>query len=187
MDLEQDSVNISIDVDPSKTNAIGQLCQRLLETQKDIEGTEKKLKELKSLEREFSEVLIPEAMQAAGMEDFKCSEEYGGARVKVSDFISAKIKVSDQEKALDWLRENGAGHLIKNTVSVDFDTSEDAEAQNFVADLQARNFNCKQKQGVHANTLSAYVREEFRNGRMVDTKLLGVYQAKQTKLILPEN
>ena len=51
MNLEQDSVNISIDVDPSKTNAIGQLCQRLLETQKDIEGTEKKLKELKSLER----------------------------------------------------------------------------------------------------------------------------------------
>ena len=43
MDLEKDSVNISIDVDPSKTNAIGQLCQRLLDTQKEIQRIEEEI------------------------------------------------------------------------------------------------------------------------------------------------
>ena len=76
--------------------------------------------------------------------------------------------------------------MIKNTVSVDFDTNEDTEAQNLVEDLQQRNMDCKQKQGVNTQTLSAYVREEFRNGRSVDLDLLGVYQCKKTKLTLPE-
>ncbi len=186
IDLEKDSVNISIDVDPSKTNMIGQLCQKLLDTQKEIQRIEEQTKELKKVERELSEISIPEAMQAAGMDDFKCTEEYGGARVKVTDFITARIKASNQDEALDWLRDNGAGHLIKNTVSVDFDTNEDLEAQNFVQDLQQRNMNCKQKQGVHTQTLSAYVREEISNGRSVDLDLLGVYQSKKTKLTLPE-
>tara|TARA_R100000995_G_scaffold84919_1_gene65838 strand:+ start:1808 stop:2383 length:576 start_codon:yes stop_codon:yes gene_type:complete len=186
MDLEKDSVNISIDVDPSKTNKIGQLCQKLSDTQKKIQGLEEETKELKKLERELSEISIPEAMEEAGMEDFKCSEEYGGARVKVTDFITARIKASNLEEGLTWLRDNGAGHMIKNTVSVDFDTNEDIEAQNLVEDLQQRNMDCKQKQGVNTQTLSAYVREEFRNGRSVDLDLLGVYQCKKTKLILSE-
>ena len=186
MDLEKDSVNIRIDVDPSKTNKIGQLCQKLLDTQKDLQRTEEQSKELKKVEKELSEISIPEAMREAGMDDFKCSEEYGGARVKVADFITARIKASTQDEALDWLRENGAGHMIKNTVSVDFDTNEDTEAQNLVEDLQQRNMDCKQKQGVNTQTLSAYVREEFRNGRSVDLDLLGVYQCKKTKLTLPE-
>ena len=187
IDLEKDSVNIRMDVNPLKTNKIGELCQRLLDTQKEIQLKEEQAKELKKVERELSEVSIPEAMQEAGMDDFKCTEEYGGARVKVTDFITARIKASNQDEALNWLRDNGAGHLIKNTVSVDFDTNEDLEAQNFVKDLQSRNFDCKQKQGVHTQTLSAYVREEIGNGRSVDLDLLGVYQTKKTKLTLPEN
>lgn len=186
MDLEKDSVEISISVDSEKTNDIGQLCQKLLDAQEDIQRTEEQLKEKKKVEKELSEISIPEAMRIAGMDDFKCSEEYGGARVKVSDFITARIKASSQEEALSWLRDNGAGHLIKNTVSVDFDTNEDTEAQHFVQDLQQKNMNCKQKQGVNTQTLGAYVREEIRNGRSVDLDLLGVYQAKKTKLILPE-
>lgn len=186
IDLEKDSVEVSISVDPEKTNRIGQLCQKLSDTQKDIQRTEEQLKEKKKVERELSEISIPEAMREAGMDDFKCSEEYGGARVKVSDFITARIKASNQEEALQYLRDNGAGHLIKNTISVDFDTNEDTEAQNFVQDLQARSMNCKQKQGVHTQTLGAYVREEIKNGRYVDLNLLSVYQSKQTKLILPE-
>ena len=186
MDLEKDSVKIKIDVDPSKTNLIGKLVQKLSDTQKKIQGLEEETKELKKLERELSEISIPEAMEEAGMEDFKCSEEYGGARVKVTDFITARIKASNLEEGLTWLRDNGAGHMIKNTVSVDFDTNEDTEAQNLVEDLQQRNMDCKQKQGVNTQTLSAYVREEFRNGRSVDLDLLGVYQCKKTKLILSE-
>jgi len=186
MDLEKDSVKIKIDVDPSKTNLIGKLVQKLSDTQKDLQRTEEQSKELKKVEKELSEISIPEAMREAGMDDFKCSEEYGGARVKVTDFITARIKASTQDEALEWLRENGAGHMIKNTVSVDFDTNEDTEAQNLVEDLQQRNMDCKQKQGVNTQTLSAYVREEFRNGRSVDLDLLGVYQCKKTKLTLPE-
>ena len=158
----------------------------LSDTQKDLQRIEEQSKELKKVEKELSEISIPEAMREAGMDDFKCSEEYGGARVKVTDFITARIKASTQDEALDWLRENGAGHMIKNTVSVDFDTNEDIEAQNLVEDLQQRNMDCKQKQGVNTQTLSAYVREEFRNGRSVDLDLLGVYQCKKTKLTLPE-
>ena len=110
IDLEKDSVEVSISVDPEKTNRIGQLCQKLSDTQKDIQRTEEQLKEKKKVERKLSEISIPEAMREAGMDDFKCSEEYGGARVKVSDFITARIKASNQEEALQYLRDNGAGH-----------------------------------------------------------------------------
>ena len=186
MDLEKDSVKIKIDVDPSKTNLIGKLVQKLSDTQKKIQGLEEETKELKKLERELSEISIPEAMREAGMDDFKCSEEYGGARVKVTDFITANIKAANAEKAFEWLRENGAGDMIKNTVSVKFDTNEDEEAQKFVENLQKNNQGFTQKTAVNHQTLSGYVRDEFRNGRSVDLDLLGVYQCKKTKLILSE-
>ena len=186
MDLEKDSVKIKIDVDPSKTNLIGKLVQKLSDTQKDLQRIEEQSKELKKVEKELSEISIPEAMREAGMDDFKCSEEYGGARVKVADFITANIKAANAEEAFEWLRENGAGDMIKNTVSVKFDTNEDKEAQKFVENLQKNNQDFTQKTAVNHQTLSAYVREEFRNGRSVDLDLLGVYQCKKTKLTLPE-
>tara|TARA_R110000751_G_scaffold287886_1_gene392803 strand:- start:62 stop:628 length:567 start_codon:yes stop_codon:yes gene_type:complete len=185
IDLENDSVNLKISVNPEQLKDIGQLVEKLLDTQKNLQRIEEESKELKKVERELSEISIPEAMQAAHCDEYKCSEEHGGARIKITDFITARVKKDDDE-ALDWLRENGAGQLIKNTVSVDFDLNEDSEAQGLIEDLQQRNMNCKQKQGVHSGTLSAWVREEFMNGRSVNLDLLNVYQCKKTKLTIQE-
>ena len=118
-------------------------------------------------------------MQAAGLSMIKLEN---GVSVDVRPFYAAKIPASKQEEAFEWLRENGAGGLIKNIVSLNFGKSEDQEASNLVEDLKTRGYAVDQKMKVEPMTLKAYVKERIQNGQKIDMELFGVYIANKTKL-----
>mgnify|MGYP003124720083 CR=1 FL=1 len=176
MDLEAES---TVTVDTAATKDIAESCNKLLETQNEVQKVEDKLKKLKETERELSEMTIPSAMQAAGLSMLKLEN---GVTVDVRPFYAAKIPASKQEEAFEWLRENGAGGLIKNIVSLNFGKSEDQEASNLVEDLKTRGYAVDQKMKVEPMTLKAYVKERIQNGQKIDMELFGVYIASKTKL-----
>ena len=88
MDLEAES---TVTVDTAATKDIAESCNKLLETQNEVQKVEDKLKKLKETERELSEMTIPSAMQAAGLSMLKLEN---GVTVDVRPFYAAKIPAS---------------------------------------------------------------------------------------------
>ena len=176
MDLEAES---ALSVDTGKLKDISKSCNKLLETQKEIEKTEEVLKHLKEEEKTISEEVIPNLMQEAGVSMIKTED---GKTVKVSQFYAARIPESKRDEAFDWLRENDAGDMIKNIVSLNFGKSEDAVATALVEELVERKLNVAQKMKVEPMTLKSYVKTEIEKGRSVPMDLFGVYVANKTTI-----
>ena len=181
MDLEAESI---VTVDTGMSSDIAESCNKLLETQKQIESTEEELKKLKDVETTLSEQTIPNLMQQAGVELIKLE---GGISVEVKPFYSARIPASKSEEAFQWLRDNGHGDLIKNQVSLEFGMKQDNEAKSIVEELKSKGLPVKQKTTVHPSSLRGFVREQIQDlGKDVPADLFGTYVANKTKITTKE-
>tara|TARA_R110000787_G_scaffold27538_1_gene76138 strand:+ start:2969 stop:3514 length:546 start_codon:yes stop_codon:yes gene_type:complete len=174
MDLEAES---TITVDTVMTNDIATSCNKLIETQNEVAKFEEQLKKLKETEREYSEQTIPNLMQQAGVRTLKLTD---GTSIEVKPYYAAKIPVSKQEEAFDWLRSNGFGDLIKNNVTLQFGKSQDGEASDLVGELKSKGHNVSQKMKVEPMTLKAFVKEQIQNGKDVPMETFGVYTSNRT-------
>ena len=83
MDLEQLSKNITIDTSVSQD--IAELCNKLLDIQKEVTTLEDKLKKKKEEELKLSESDIPNLMQKAGV-----------AQIKLTHGSSVEIKTNNR-------------------------------------------------------------------------------------------
>ena len=181
MDLEAESI---VRIDVAMSSDITNSCNKLLETQKQIESAEEELKKLKDVETTLSEQTIPNLMQQAGISMLKLAD---GSSVEVKPFYSARIPASKSEEAFEWLRENGHGDLIKNQVSLEFGMKQDNEAKSIVEELKSKGLPVKQKTTVHPSSLRGFVREQIQDlGKDVPAELFGTYVANKTKITTKE-
>ena len=180
MDLEAES---AITVDTAVSSDIAKSCNKLLETQKEIDKLEDKLKTFKTTETTLSEQTIPNLMQQAGVSLIKLKD---GSSVEIKPFYAARIPSSKVEEAFEWLRTNGHGDLIKNNVMLTFGRNQDNEAKSLVVELREKGHNVKQAEKVEPMTLKAFVKEQIQNGKNVPADLFGVYVASKTKITTKE-
>ena len=180
MDLEAES---AITVDTAVSSDIAKSCNKLLETQKEIDKLEDKLKTFKTTETTLSEQTIPNLMQQAGVSLIKLKD---GSSVEIKPFYAARIPSSKVEEAFEWLRTNGHGDLIKNNVMLTFGRKQDNEAKSLVAELREKGHNVKQAEKVEPMTLKAFVKEQIQGGKNVPADLFGVYVASKTKITTKE-
>ena len=180
MDLEAES---AITVDTAVSSDIAKSCNKLLETQKEIDKLEDKLKTFKTTETTLSEQTIPNLMQQAGVSLIKLKD---GSSVEIKPFYAARIPSSKIEEAFEWLRVNGHGDLIKNNVMLTFGRKQDNEAKSLVAELREKGHNVKQAEKVEPMTLKAFVKEQIQGGKNVPADLFGVYVASKTKITTKE-
>ena len=175
MDLEAESTRIK--VEPGVTEDIIILCNKLLELQDQIKKCEANLKSLKEEQRLYSEQEIPNLMQQAGISMLKLKN---GESVEVKPMYAAKIPVSRQDEAYNWLRMKGFGSLIKNNVTLTFGKDEDKTATAIFEDLKSKGHNVIQKAKVEPQTLKAFAKEQIQNGQEIPMDLFGVYVANKT-------
>ena len=176
MDLEKFS---TVSVHTSLTSDIAEKCNELLDIRQKMERCKAHLEDLKKDEKTLSENEIPSAMQQAGISMLKLSD---GSTVEIKPFYSAKIPLSRKQEAFDWLRENGAGDLIKNVVSVNFGRTEDETAKKVFEKFQEDGYNVTQNEKVEPMTLKGFVREQVEKGQNVPTDLFSVYIANETTI-----
>ena len=181
MDLEQLSKEITIDTSVSQD--IAELCNKLLDVQKEVTTLEDKLKKKKEEELKLSEQDIPNLMQKAGVAALKLTD---GSSVEIKPYYGARIPASRTDEAFDWLRENNYGDLIKNNVTLTFGRNEDNVAKTLVDELRQKGHNVKQAEKVEPMTLKAFVREQIEKGKDVPADLFGVYVATRTKITTKE-
>ena len=149
-----------------------QLQSRLDLQEENIKNTKKELEHL-------SGEIIPTMMAEMGLAHLKLMD---GSSVDVKPFYSATITKANQEKAFNWLRNNGLGDIIKNEISVSFGRNEDNKAADYAALAQERGFQPTQKMKVEPMTLKALVRERTEAGKDMPTELFNIFVGNKTTI-----
>lgn len=123
----------------------------------------------KQLDRIYKEEL-PSLMDEAGVDSLgiPASGNHPAFDAKLSPFYSANIAASwDAERRAQgfrWLEENGHGDLIKTEVAVSFARGDHEEAKKLLHELSAKGVKPSLKESVHAQTLTAWLREQVESG-----------------------
>ena len=84
--------------------------------------------------------------------------------------------------AFEWLRSNGFGDLIKNTVTTTFNRGQDNQVAELVKVCENFGFKYLQKQKVEPMTLKAFAKEQVEKGKELPFDLFGIYIANKAKL-----
>lgn len=161
---------------------VSTLADAALECEDLVKQLEERVKEEKERLRSLTQLQLPEAMRAAGLERFITTQ---GAAVEVKREVYASISESNRAAAHAWLREHGHGDLIKNVLSVSFGAGEDADAAGVRSLIEASGFahgGMEQKEGVHPSTLRVFVREQVEGGKPLPLDLFGAHLADVAKI-----
>ena len=177
INFEQDRVESVTQIDAAKT--LSDKVLKLKDLEDEISNAEESINKLKEQARILSQIEIPIMMQEMHITKLKLKD---GESVEVKPFYSASISPEIQEKAFEWLRNNGLGDIIKNDITVTFGRGEDNKAAQYAVLARGQGFEPVQKVGVHAQTLKAVVRERIESGQDMPSDLFKTFAGNQTKI-----
>lgn len=172
---EQHEAEASSNAERLGQNALASVsnCARQIRLQEqEIEATEQKLKDQKAELRRLTDEAMPSLFSELGLQSFKLDD---GSEISVKQTYSAAPKKDDRPQVYEWLRQNGYGDIIKNTVSCSFGQNEDNKAQAFFDMAEEKGYVAEAKTEVHPSTLRAFVKERVENGDEFPTDLFGAW------------
>ena len=142
-------------------------------------AAEIKLKELKDQEKYISEFVIPEIMNKMNLSTLKLKD---GSELAVKKVYSAKIKAEKKAEAIQWLRDNGLGDIVKNNISVAFGQGEENKAMAYVTLAKESGYEPSQTEKVEPQTLRVTMEDWKNKGNEVPQDLFWVFEGNQTKV-----
>ena len=156
----------------NELSVVSGLANKQLQVGSELAELEGAVKAKKEELRLISEQELPDAMQAAGLNEIVLSS---GEKISIGEFYSAHISKANQEVAYQWLTANGHEGLIKNEVSLRFGRDENEVVKETVSNLKARGLSPEVRQSVHPSTLKAFVREQLTSGNDIPSEPFGIY------------
>ena len=165
-------------VSTEKGSTLSTLVRQSMEIDEEIAATEQQLKNLKFRKRKVNEEDIPALMNEMGIE----SIEVDGNKVKLRQFVHARINDDKRDEAFAWIRSIGEGDIIKNDVTVSFNAGQDNVAGAVVDELRTKGLDPSQKTYVHAQTLKAWVKGRIEKGKEIDFDTFGVHVGNEAKI-----
>jgi len=181
-EIEADSATAS-DVEKlsgDKLSSVSQIAEKLRLQEELVEGLKQSLKDANQTLYKLRDDILPTALQELGLTGLSLAD---GSKVTVKPVYGGHISEANKEEAHQWLRDNGFGDIIKNTVSCQFGRGEDHKAHMFRRYLEEQGMEPGQKTEVHAQTLKAWVRERVEDGKKdFPMDLFGAYVGQQAKI-----
>ena len=80
-----------------------------------------------------------------------------------------------RQKCFEWLRDNKADSLIKNTVKVNFDKKEDQKCKEFTKEIAERGIDYSLEETVNSRTLTNHFDTMLKEGKELPTDLFKIY------------
>jgi len=164
-------------------NRVRSLVAEYLALQDRITKGEALLKQLKEEARELEWVKLPAAMTENGV---KRIERDDGSAVEVVSEVTGSIPEKNLPQAVQWLRENGHGGIVQQTIFTSFRKGEEASALRAKQALVAAGCDYVEKATVNHMTLKAWAREMVSSGAALPTELLGLFIGQRAKIKLPK-
>lgn len=181
--MQQDALDSKSAVESTNTGRlsdVSELASKIIQAENKVKFLEEELKDTKKQLLELTDQDLPAAMEEINLESFTL---YDGSEVKITPTYGGTIKVSDRPQAHKWLRNNGYGDLVKNTVSASFGMGEDNVAADFYQSAIEKGLNVDKKEAVHPQTLKSWVKEMTENGSEFPSDLFGAFIGKKAKIV----
>ena len=158
---------------------VSELVSTIQDTQDQIDGIEDKLKAKKEVYRRLTEEDLPTKFASMNLSKL---EMENGDKIEVKPVYRGHISKKNQDAAFKWLRSNNHADLIKNEVKVGFGKGEDIGAMRIKKFLNEQGYSFTDKEAVHPQSLSAFIREQTEKGKALPHDLLGVHIGQTTKI-----
>ena len=182
-EMQQDAINQRAGVESTDTGRlsnVSDLASKIIQMENKVQFLEEELKSSKKQLLELTDQDLPAAMEEINMESFTLSD---GSEVKVVPTYGGTIRADDRPQAHQWLRGNGYGDIVKNTISANFGMGEDNLAKDFYQSALDRGFQVDKKEAVHPMTLKSFVKEMTENGSEFPSDLFGAFIGKKAKIV----
>ena len=168
-------------LDNVEITTIAAECVKLKEKEDEIAALEDQLKKKKEEADDIGSRVIPELLAEQGLSEIKLAD---GSKVSVKKEFRATIPKDElrREQALQWLRDQGLGDIIKNNVTVSFGKGEDDKAEEFLNLAGDNGFNPIQKSDVAWNTLTALYQERVQSGLDMPSECFSLWIKDKTKI-----
>ena len=178
-DLKQDAGDLR-NLQDDDLSGLSKLIQRQLNLDSEIENMEETIKEMKRERDLLSQETIPTKMQELGINETTMKD---GSKVTVKEGFHCRIPKAKEEEALQYLKEEGLGDIIKNQVSTSFGTGEDNMAGDLAGYIES-NFGITPdvKKSVHPSTLKATLKKRHEEGLTDPDDLFGIFIRPETKI-----
>ena len=161
------------------------MVEDLQRTKQEIDNLENKVTRLKAYKKKLEEETIPDSMLEMGMDSVKLTN---GLSVEVSPFYYARLppvtdnrpkSVKDRETAMQWLRDNGHGGIISESIvvipSID-------NAQLIIDILKEIHAAYEEKSGVQWKRLESWFKEVVSDGQDVPFEMFSGFVGRRAKV-----
>ena len=166
-------------VTQTEPEKLSQQIKTLQDIQQEIDNHKTKIKELEEREKHFSQVVIPDMMNAMNLKTMKLKD---GSEIEVSNKFFASALAAKRTEAYNWLRENGLGNIVKNEITVRFGRDEDNKAQQYATLAKGQGYDPEQKVSVHAGTLRVALEDLHSRGGKIPSEYFSTFAGYQTKI-----
>ena len=168
-------------LDNVEITTIAAECVKLKQKEDEIAALEDQLKNKKAEAEDIGSRVIPELLAEQGLSEIKLAD---GSKVSVRKEFRATVPKDDmkREAALQWLRDQGLGDIIKNNVTVSFGKGEDDKAEQLLNLAAENGFEPQQKSDVAWNTLSALYQERVEAGLDMPSDSFSLWIKDKTKI-----
>ena len=163
-------------IDPTK---LSEEIEKLNSITAQISNVEASLKELKEQEKQLNNFTIPEIMEKMNLSTLKLKD---GSELSVKKIYSATMKADKKAQAIQWLRNNGLGDIVKNEITVNFGQGEENKAAEYATLAKGQGYEPSQKEAVHAMTLKVTMEDWKNKGNEVPEDLFWTFDGNQTKV-----
>ena len=176
INLREDAPDQVNAIDPSE---LSEAIEKLKSIGAQVSEAESKLKELKEQEKYINNFTIPEIMNKLNLSTVKLKD---GSELSIKKVYSATIKADKKAEAIQWLRNNGLGDIVKNEITVNFGQGEENKAMTYVNLAKGQGYEPSQKEAVHAMTLKVTMEDWKNKGKEVPEDLFWTFEGNQTKI-----
>jgi hypothetical protein len=110
-----------------------------------------------------------------------------GSKVEVKPDVACGIPKALHNKAIEWLKANEFGGLIKHQVIVSFTREEEEQAKEFTDYVLDEHIGAPEiKEFVHPATLKSFVKEQMEAGKSPPAELFGIFPYSVAKITQPK-
>jgi len=176
INLRDDAPSQVTQTDPQK---LSEEIKKLQDIQQEIQNYKDRIKDLEENEKYFSQVVIPDMMNAMNLKTMKLKD---GSEIEISNKFFASALAAKRPEAYNWLRENGLGNIVKNEITVRFGRDEDNKAQQYATLARGQGYDPEQKVSVHAGTLRVALEDLHSRGGKIPSEYFSTFAGYQTKI-----
>ena len=165
-------------VDKDGASLLSNLIRRSMNIDDQIKDAEQHLKDLKFKKHKINTEDIPALMENMGLTTIEVDDH----KVKLRNYVHARIPDSRKQEAYAFLRSIGEESIIKNEVTVSFDRGQDNMAGDLVGELNNRGLEPNQKTHIHPMTLKGWCKDRIDQGKELDFDLFGIHAGVEAKV-----